>query len=143
MRLLLDTHVYLWVRLDHPRLPKLFRDAIADVNNVKYVSSVSAAEIAVKRAVGKLESDGAIDWDIAGTGLDALDFTYRHAQVLDTLPLHHRDPFDRMLIAQAIAEDLVFLTVDAQCAAYDVRRLAWPLECPVQGEALLKSAGTG
>jgi PIN domain nuclease of toxin-antitoxin system len=123
VRLLLDTHVYLWARLDHPRLPERFRDAIAEPGNVKYVSSVSSAEIAVKRAVGKLEVDGEIGGDIAPLGFDELDFTHRHARVLDGLPLHHRDPFDRMLIAQAITEDLVFLTVDAQCAAYDFRRL--------------------
>jgi PIN domain nuclease of toxin-antitoxin system len=123
MRLLLDTHVYLWVRLDDSRLPARFRDAIADVTNVKYVSAISAAEIAVKRTVGKLKSDGEISGDLAGLGLDRLDFTHRHADVLEALPLHHRDPFDRMLIAQAVAEDLTFLTVDAKCAAYDFPRL--------------------
>ncbi|MDR1295549.1 MAG: type II toxin-antitoxin system VapC family toxin [Bifidobacteriaceae bacterium] len=123
MRLLLDTHVYLWVRLDHPSLPESFRAVIAEPSNAKYVSSVSSAEIAVKRAVGKLEVDGEIGGDITGLGFDELDFTHRHARVLDGLPLHHRDPFDRMLVAQAMAEDLVFLTVDARCAAYGVRLL--------------------
>ena len=123
MRLLLDTHVYLWVRLDSPRLPARFREAVADPANIKYVSAISAAEIAVKRAVGKLDVDGQIAGDLAALGFDELPFTHRHARVLDTLPLLHRDPFDRMLIAQAISEDLVFLTVDAQCAAYDVRTL--------------------
>jgi PIN domain nuclease of toxin-antitoxin system len=69
----------------------------------------------------KLEVDGEITGDIAHLGFDELPFTHRHLRALDALPLKHRDPFDRMLIAQAIAEDLVFLTVDAQCAAYDVR----------------------
>lgn len=124
MRLLLDTHVYLWVRLDDARLPAPFREAIAEPANVKYVSAVSAAEIAVKRAVGKLEVEGVIDGDVGALGFDELSFTHRHAQALDALPLLHRDPFDRMLIAQAIAENLVFLTVDRACQSYDVRLLA-------------------
>jgi PIN domain nuclease of toxin-antitoxin system len=124
VRLLLDTHVYLWVRLDSPRLPARFREAVADPANIKYVSAISAAEIAVKRAVGKLDVDGQIAGDLAALGFDELPFTHRHARALDALPLKHRDPFDRMLIAQAMADDLVFLTVDAQCAAYDVRTFA-------------------
>jgi PIN domain nuclease of toxin-antitoxin system len=123
MRLLLDTHVYLWLRLDDPLLPAPFRAAIAEAANLKFVSAVSAAEIAVKRAVGKIEADGQIGGDIAALGLDELAFTHRHAQTLDALPLLHRDPFDRMLVAQALSEDLVFLTVDARCAAYGVRLL--------------------
>ncbi|MDR1293377.1 MAG: type II toxin-antitoxin system VapC family toxin [Bifidobacteriaceae bacterium] len=123
MRLLLDTRVYLWVRLDHPHMPERFRAVVAEPSNIKYVSSVSSAEIAVERAVGKLDVHGEMDGDITRLGFDELDFTHRHARVLEGLPLHHRDPFDRMLIAQAMAEDLVFLTVDAQCAAYGVRRL--------------------
>jgi PIN domain nuclease of toxin-antitoxin system len=111
------------MRLDSPRLPERFREVIADAANLKYVPSVSAAEIAVMRAVGRLGVNGEISGDIADLGLDEFDFTHRHARTLDALPLHHRDPFDRMLIAQATTEDLVFLTVNSQCAAYDVRRL--------------------
>jgi PIN domain nuclease of toxin-antitoxin system len=124
MRLLLDTHIYLWVRLDDSRLPERFRRAVADPANVKFVSAVTAAEIAVKRAIGKLEVDGEMVTDVEGLGLRELDFTHRHARTLDTLPLKHRDPFDRMLVAQALAEDLVFLTVDPNCAAYGVRLLS-------------------
>lgn len=123
MKLLLDTHVYLWVRMDDPRMPPHFREAIVDPANVVHVSALSAAEIAVKRAVGKLEVTGDIEDGIAALGLEELSFTHRHARTLDTLPLHHRDPFDRMLIAQAMAEDLTFLTVDQSCTAYEVRLL--------------------
>lgn len=126
MRLLLDTHVYLQVRLDDPLLPGHFRRVITEPRNVKYVSAVSAAEIAVKRTVGKLEVDGDLAGDISELGFDELPFTHRHARTLETLPLKHRDPFDRMLVAQAIAEDLTFLTVDAACTAYDVRLLTDP-----------------
>lgn len=123
MRLLLDTHVYLWVRLDDARLPPHFRDAIAEPTNLSFVSSLSAAEIAVKRSVGKLDADGDLTVDVTSLGFGELPFTHRHADVLATLPLLHRDPFDRMLIAQAIAEGLTFLTVDEACRGYDVRLL--------------------
>lgn len=122
MRLLLDTHVLLWVRAD-ARLPEGFRKAISEPANIKLVSAMSLAEIAVKRAVGKLDvPDGFAD-HLTEIGFDHLAFTERHARVLDTLPLLHRDPFDRMLISQAIAEDAVLLTVDRDCLQYDARFL--------------------
>ncbi|MEE6281991.1 type II toxin-antitoxin system VapC family toxin [Georgenia sunbinii] len=122
MRLLLDTHVLLWVRADAP-LPEGFREAISDPANIKLVSAMSLAEIAVNRADGKLDvPDGFAD-HVAEIGFDHLAFTERHARVLDTLPLLHRDPFDRMLIAQAIAEDAAFLTVDSNCLQYNARFL--------------------
>lgn len=124
MRVLLDTHVYLWVRFDNRRrLPDRFHTEITDPANTKFVSSISAAEIAVKRAVGKFGIEVGPDDDPSAFGLDELPFTQAHARVLDELPLIHRDPFDRMLIAQAIAEDLIFLTVDERCMQYDVRLL--------------------
>jgi PIN domain nuclease of toxin-antitoxin system len=126
VKLLLDTHVYLWVRLDDPKLPKHFRTAIADPANTKYISAISAAEIAVKRSVGKLVADVDLMEGLEGLGFDKLPFTHAHAQVLDSLPIKHRDPFDRMLIAQAIAEDLVFLSVDAQIADYGLPALPTP-----------------
>lgn len=124
MRVLLDTHVFVWVRSDHPRLPQAFRHVIADPRVVKYVSSLTAAELLVKKAIGKLTVDGDIPTDIEALGFDEIPFTHAHARTMESLPLLHRDPFDRMLIAQAISEDLVFLTVDSACMQYDVRQLA-------------------
>ncbi|HIY66667.1 MAG TPA: type II toxin-antitoxin system VapC family toxin [Candidatus Agrococcus pullicola] len=123
MRLLLDTHVYLWVRADSDRLPLRFREAIADPRNMKFISSLSTAEIAVKRAVGKLDFDGPMHRPLVELGFDELSFSHEHARVLDSLPLKHRDPFDRMLIAQAIAEGLTLVTVDAKFSQYDVSLL--------------------
>lgn len=120
MRVLLDTHVYLWVLANDRRLPQSFRDVIADPRNMKLVSSLTMAEIAVKQTIGKLTIDGALPDDLVARGLDELPFTHGHAKVMHSLPLLHRDPFDRMLIAQAIAEDTVFLTLDPACTQYDV-----------------------
>lgn len=123
MRLLLDTHVALWVRVDAPELPDAFRQALLDPGNEPLVSTISLAEIAAKKAVGKLTLAQDFRVGLGAVGLDELPFTGAHASALDVLPLLHRDPFDRMLVAQAIAEDLTFLTVDEQCLRYDVRRL--------------------
>ncbi|MFC7487827.1 type II toxin-antitoxin system VapC family toxin [Knoellia sp. CPCC 206453] len=123
MRLLLDTHVALWVRTDARELPRTFRDALSSPSTHALISTISLAEIAVKRSIGKLDVDGDFRAGLHDIGLDELPFTGEHATALEGLPLLHRDPFDRMLVAQAIAEDLVFLTVDAQCLRYDVRTL--------------------
>ncbi len=123
MRLLLDTHVALWVRTDAPELPRSFRAAIADRSNEKLLSTISLAEIAIKRSIGKLEVDEHFRVGLHDMGLDELPFAGTHADALDGLPLHHRDPFDRMLVAQAIAEDAVFLTVDPRCLRYEVKAL--------------------
>lgn len=123
MRLLLDTHVYLWARLGSARLPQRFAAAILSPQNTKYVSAVSLAEIAVKTTIGKLPLAAGASLELENTGYDPLDFTAAHAQSLAQLPLYHRDPFDRMLLAQAISENLVFLTVDEKCRQYQVASL--------------------
>lgn len=123
MRLLLDTHVYLWARLGSKRLPQRFAAAILSPQNTKYVSAVSLAEIAVKTTIGKLPPAALASLELENTGYDPLDFTAAHAQKLAKLPLCHRDPFDRMLLAQAISENLVFLAVDEKCRQYQVTLL--------------------
>lgn len=123
MRLLLDTHVYLWARLGSKRLPQRFAAAILSPQNTKYVSAVSLAEIAVKTTIGKLLPAALASLELENTGYAPLDFTAAHAQTLAKLPLCHRDPFDRMLLAQAISENLVFLTVDEKCRQYQVALL--------------------
>lgn len=123
MRLLLDTHVALWVRTDAPELPPAFREVLSNSGNQSLISTISLAEIAVKRAIGKLAVEGDFRAGLHNIGFDELAFTGEHAATLDGLPLLHRDPFDRMLVAQALTEDLVFLTVDPQCLGYAVRTL--------------------
>ena len=120
MNLLLDTHIYLWMRTDSARLSPAQREAMTDPRNVIFLSAVSASEIAVKQSIGKLNSTAPLLDDIAVIGLRELPFTFAHARELEALPLLHRDPFDRMLIAQARAENMTLLTVDSQIARYDV-----------------------
>lgn len=123
MRLILDTHVLLCSRTSPDRLTARQRTAIADPRNTVYVSAITVAEMGIKSALGKLTLPvGFID-GFADFGFAELPFTADHASHLTDLPPHHRDPFDRMLICQAIVEDLVFVTADPRCAQYEVRTL--------------------
>lgn len=120
MRILADTHVVLWWLTDNAALSLGVRDALADADNQVFVSSISVAEIAIKASLGKLEAPDAVATTVASEGFDPLPFTSEHAQILRRLPWHHRDPFDRMLVAQAQYERLALATNDARLRAYDV-----------------------
>lgn len=119
MKLLLDTHVVLWWRTDSPRLGRDARNAIASAD-VVWVSAVSGWEVAIKQALGKLRLRGQFAALVAAGGLSELALSLRHADTLADLPLHHADPFDRMLIAQASVERLTVVTHDRQFERYDV-----------------------
>lgn len=123
MRLLLDTHVLLWWLDDDSALSHDVRSAIASVRNDVWVSAISLAEISIKQSVDKLHAPSISDDLIAEQGLSLLAFDAAHARKLRELPMHHRDPFDRMLIAQAIEDDLVFATADSRLSRYEVRLL--------------------
>ena len=119
MRLLLDTHILLWWLNDDPLLPSTARTYIADPENEVFVSSLSVWEIAVKSQLGKLDAEaGVISAAIAQSRFMPLPFTIKHAVEITRLPHHHRDPFDRALIAQARTEPLRLLTHDSLVAAY-------------------------
>lgn len=120
MRLLLDTHVLLWWLADDRRLSAEHRVLIADASNIVLVSAMTVAEIAIKTSLGKLDAPDDLLQTLESGGFDELAFESRHAEVLRTLPWHHRDPFDRMLIAQAISGRLTVLTADRHFAAYGV-----------------------
>ncbi|HVW90893.1 MAG TPA: type II toxin-antitoxin system VapC family toxin [Gaiellaceae bacterium] len=123
MLLLLDTHAFLWWNADDRALGSRAREAIADPDNVVYVSAATAWEIAVKRRAGKLEAPGEIaDW-IRDDGFSDLAIEVEHAIASAELPEHHRDPFDRLLIAQARLEDLTLVTSDVEIVRYDVETL--------------------
>ncbi len=123
MLLLLDTHAFLWWNADDRALGPRAREAIADPDNVVYVSAATAWEIAVKRRAGKLEAPGEIaDW-IRDDGFSDLAIEVEHAIASAELPEHHRDPFDRLLIAQARLEDLTLVTSDVEIVRYDVETL--------------------
>jgi PIN domain nuclease of toxin-antitoxin system len=124
MRLLLDTHALLWWFADDPRLTDRMREAITDTKSQTFVSSLSLAEIAIKQSIGKLRAPFISDDLIDEQGMSGMAFTPRHGRKLVELPLHHRDPFDRMLIAQALEEGLTVVTSDARFAQYGVPVLA-------------------
>lgn len=115
--LLLDTQVALWALAGHRRLTREARRLI-DSNDV-VVSAASIWEIAIKTALGKLDADPAEVRDaLEPSGFSELAVTGEHAARVATLPAHHRDPFDRLLVAQSLVEGLVLLTADAQLARY-------------------------
>ena len=125
MRVLLDTHVLIWWLTDDPALGDKAKAQIADPENVVTVSAASLWEIAIKQGLGKIEADIAeIEKEIAHQGLLRLGIEADHLIELASLPSHHRDPFDRMLIAQARAEDLHLMTADSYMASYSVDRIA-------------------
>ena len=123
-RFLLDTHVLLWWFMDDPRLGVSARQAIANARNEVYVSAASGWEVAIKRALGKLRAPGDLYKRAEAQGFISLSITFRHAEQAGALPLLHRDPFDRILIAQAQVENLALITGDERIKRYDVRILA-------------------
>lgn len=116
--MLLDTHVLLWAVLDDPRLSAPQRDAI-DAGE-SYLSAASVWEIGIKRSLGKLDVPDEIFGIAADAGCRPLPISWAHAEAAASLPPHHADPFDRMLIAQARCEGLRLASSDARIAAYDV-----------------------
>ena len=118
MRLLLDTHVFLWCVKDDRRLTKAARKLLSSAAEI-YVSSASIWEAAIKTKLGKLDADvDALVSAIAGSGILELPVTAKHAAAVGRLPDVHDDPFDRMLIAQAISEPLRFVTADEMLGQY-------------------------
>lgn len=124
MRLLLDTNALLWWFADDPALGSRARTAIADPQNSAFVSALSLAEIATKQSIGKLRAPFISDDLLDEQGMSPLAFTPRHGRKVVELPLHHRDPFDRMLIAQALEEGLTIVTSDERFRSYGVPLLA-------------------
>jgi len=124
MRLLLDTHTLIWWLMDDPALPEAARNAIASPENDVYVSLVSAWEIAVKRQLGKIEFPlEAFDDILATNQFEPLPIRLDHILALGKLPMHHRDPFDRLLVAQASNGNLTLVSRDQHMTAYEVRLL--------------------
>lgn len=123
MRLLLDTHIFIWWDRRLARVPPPLRAAIEDGANNIFVSAATVWEIAIKRALGKLEFPAPILETIAGLKFDLLSITGAHAEHAGRLPRHHNDPFDRMLIAQSMLEGLVLGTQDPKLKPYGVATL--------------------
>ena len=119
MRLLLDTHVVLWALADDPKLRPAARSAMQEAEAL-YVSAVTIWEVAVKRALGKLRAPADFADVVRRTGMLPLSITWEHAEAVGGLPLHHGDPFDRLLIAQARVERLRIVTYDRSFGLYYV-----------------------
>jgi PIN domain nuclease of toxin-antitoxin system len=119
-RLLVDTHALLWWLADDPSLSPAARDAIADPTNEPLVSAASVWEIAIKRSLGKLTAPDDLADRIADEGFASLPISAQHAWTVRDLPMHHADPFDRVLVAQAVVEGVPIVTTDARFAEYGV-----------------------
>ena len=122
-RLLLDTHTLLWAIEDNPSLNAIARSAIVDPNNDVFVSAASVWEISIKRSLGRLEAPANLSEEVSRAGFIELPVTFWHGELAAQLPLHHGDPFDRMLVAQAQAEGLVLVTRDRVLRQYSVHTL--------------------
>ena len=121
MRCLLDTHVLLWWIEDHPRLSTRARALITDPANEIVVSAATIWEAAIKRALGKLRFETPVLLESLDRGrIGVLSITAEHALAAGDLPRHHADPFDRMLVAQAIAERMTLISGDQQLRSYAV-----------------------
>jgi PIN domain nuclease of toxin-antitoxin system len=123
LSLLLDTHVILWWLADDPSLSDELK-ARLDTEPQAYVSSATIWEVAIKQAAGKIVGPADLPERIRRSGFRELAINFEHAMVAERLPLIHRDPFDRMLVAQAQCEDLTLVTGDPHCQKYDVAILA-------------------
>ena len=124
MKLLLDTQALLWWLTDDDQLGRQARELIEDPGNSVLISMVSFWEIAVKTRVGKLQADiKEIADAVPREGFVLLDIGVAHLLTLAGLPMHHRDPFDHLLIAQAITEDALFISEDRNAARYKVRAM--------------------
>jgi PIN domain nuclease of toxin-antitoxin system len=122
--LLLDTHALIWILSDDPQLAAEARTAIADPGTFVAVSPASAWEIGIKRALGKLNAPDDLVQQVADARFVPISISLEHAVAAGALPPHHRDPFDRMLIAQAQLEGLTIVTRDPRFEPYAVATMA-------------------
>jgi PIN domain nuclease of toxin-antitoxin system len=127
VRLLLDTHAFIWWANNDPLLSTPARIAVGDRANEIFLSSVSTWEMAIKVAIGKLSLSATVPIfvgsQVAQYRFVPLPISYDHTYQVETMTLHHNDPFDRLLIAQAIVENLVIVTCDSKFAPYAIQTL--------------------
>ncbi len=124
MRLLLDTHIFIWLIDGNPKLSQMVRQAIEDESNTLHLSIVSLWEITLKTSLGKLELAIPLEQIVINfilpSGMEILPIHLPHLWILQTLPFHHRDPFDRLLISQAKSETLTLVSEDRMFEQYEV-----------------------
>jgi PIN domain nuclease of toxin-antitoxin system len=126
MNIIIDTHIFLYALVAPEKIESHKRLRLESRTNIIYVSSVSVAEIMIKTSLGKLEFPFDPVEMIERSGFEELDFSARAARLLKTLPFHHRDPFDRMLISQALCHNYVLMSDDEKLTAYDCRIIRAP-----------------
>ncbi|MEM6260709.1 MAG: type II toxin-antitoxin system VapC family toxin [Planctomycetota bacterium] len=117
---LLDTHILLWWLDDPRKLSAAAREAIAGSSNAVYVSAAAAWEIGIKKGIGRLEIPDDLVEVVERSGIRTLPISAKHGLSVAGLPPHHTDPFDRLMVAQAAAEGLVFVTRDKDIQKYDI-----------------------
>ncbi|MGV2830412.1 type II toxin-antitoxin system VapC family toxin [Myxosarcina sp. GI1(2024)] len=124
MRFLLDTHTFLWFVNDDPKLSDRLKGLIEDTSNVSYISVASLWEMSIKFNLGKLTLDPNyeefIEREVITSSIQLLNIELEHLKINAILPFHHRDPFDRLIIAQSIAENIPIITVDSAFDKYSV-----------------------
>jgi PIN domain nuclease of toxin-antitoxin system len=123
MKIIIDTHIFLWALAAPYKITEAKRIELETLANTVYVSSITIAEIMIKSSIGKLN----LNYDPVDmaqqSGFELLDFQSQDALLLKDMPFHHKDPFDRMLIAQAMANEYHLMTEDSKFSAYDCRLL--------------------
>jgi PIN domain nuclease of toxin-antitoxin system len=127
MKILLDTHAFLWIISDAPALSKKAKESFLDQENDLFLSLASIWEMAIKSSLGKLTLKQPIEKffpaQLQENSILQLDISFRHVAHVASLPFHHRDPFDRLIISQAIQENLPILSDDGAFDAYNIQRL--------------------
>ena len=123
MRILVDSHILYWAIVEPHRIKPRLAAILIDNSNSIWASAVGIAELRIKQRIGKLDLPDDFDSLIGKTGFEVLAFQANHSRLLAELPLHHRDPFDRMIIAQGIEEGMTIATADAEFAQYPVQVL--------------------
>ena len=124
MKLLLDTHTFLWFVNDNLKLSDRLKDLIEDTNNVSYLSIASLWEMSIKFNLGKLilepNYEEFVEKEVTTSAIQLLNIELEHLRINATLPFHHRDPFDRLIIAQSIGEDIPIVSIDSAFDKYSV-----------------------
>jgi PIN domain nuclease of toxin-antitoxin system len=123
MNIIIDTHIFLWALAEPHKLTDAKRSALEDLSNTIFISAISIAELMIKGSIGKLQIDFDPVSNAEKSGFSLLGFDPEAALLLRDMPFHHKDPFDRMLIAQSISLNYPIMTEDPKFALYDCRLL--------------------
>jgi len=123
MNIIIDTHIFLWLAADLKKINQKHLEYIKNTDNNVYLSSLSIAEIMIKKSIGNLDFDGDILMILDEMAIDILDFDASSALLLGSLPFYHRDPFDRMIISQAITKKYKIISADRKFKLYNCKLL--------------------